>query len=182
LHESAINVIHDAFVISINGLTPNVPDIRDYLFVRSNQDTPYADGRGFYVPDLLIRANRRNMFQVEVAFTQTYSNVCSKIARVLQNESILSVLLVQIKDEEDWPGPGRKPSKEDKMTLDDWYASVQRVGNFGAISNKDIVWMNGIKVFVALFEQGWNESINDPPMVRCPFISFESMKDSVLLV
>ena len=159
-----------------------MPDIRDYLFVRSNQDTPYADGRGFYVPDLLIRANRRNMFQVEVAFTQTYSNVCSKIARVLQNESILGVLLVKIKEEEDWPGPGRKPSKEDKMTLDDWYASVQRVWNFGAISNKDIVWMNGIEVFVALFEQGWNESINDPPMVRCPFISFESMKDSVLLV
>jgi hypothetical protein len=165
MHESAATTISEAFTASVKDLVSHAPSLSRCIKVRTNGDVPYAGGGGLYVPDLSIRVLRENVFHVEVAFSQSYADVRSKIANILQNQSILGVLLVKIKEMPKWSMPGRNPGRDDRMLEDDWFAELKWDGNFGALSNQGIIWMNVIKVEVSLFEKGWDASGSDPVMV-----------------
>src|SRR5262245_51698956 len=82
MHESAATTISDAFTTSVKDLVSHAPTLSRLIKVRTNGDVPYADGGGLYVPDLSIRVIRENVFQVEVAFSQSYTAVRSKIANI----------------------------------------------------------------------------------------------------
>jgi hypothetical protein len=51
-----------------------------------------------HIADLSIHANHDDIFRVEVAFSQTLAKVQQKIGHMLQDESLLGVLLVRIEE------------------------------------------------------------------------------------
>jgi len=171
MHEAAVSAIHAPFVVAMHNLSLTAPAIMNSLTLRSNQDIKLPTGQGFYIPDLAFRAKRNNMFQLEVAFTQSFEEIRLKIACRLQDNNLLGILVIDISEKKKFSSPKTRPTEEDSIAQDHWFAGVEREGSFGAIKFKDQVWLNRIEVDVYLFEQGWNTSFDDPRKV-CRRLSF----------
>jgi hypothetical protein len=170
MHESAVTALSKTFFYAIDRLVVNTPMIWDHLDTSTGREIAYVDGEGWHVPDLSIRANRNDVFRVEVAFSQSLSNVHRKIADMLKDECLIGVLLVKIKETPKWSSPVRKPTSEDRMSKTDWFASMEQGRPFGCISSNGINWVNDIDVQVVLFERGWEAGHREPDTVRSFYI------------
>jgi hypothetical protein len=170
MHESAVTALSLSFFDAINRLKVHIPSIWDYLTPHTGGRIPYKDRSGHHIPDFSIRANRDDVFRVEVAVSQTFPNVRQKIVAMLKDESLLGVLLVNIKEKPQWSNPGRKPTTDDLVSKDNWFASMEQHGSFGCVKQNGIDWVKDIEVHVLLFEKGWAGQ-SDPEKVRFVLIS-----------
>jgi hypothetical protein len=124
MHESAVTSLSFTIFNSINQIIPDVPNLLDYLTIGTGLKTPYVDLQGSHITDLSIRVNH-DIFRVEVAFSQTLADARKKIGRMLQDESLLGVLLVKIEEKPKWKIPIRKPTAQDWVSKKDWFKSME---------------------------------------------------------
>jgi hypothetical protein len=108
MHESAITAFSKTFFNAIDRLVVNTPTIWDNLDTSTGREISYADGEGWHIPDLSIRANRNDVFRIEVAFSQSLPDVRRKIVDMLKDECLLGVSLIVTR---------RTPSKHSSFSM-----------------------------------------------------------------
>jgi len=172
MHEAAVSAVQIPLIVAINKLSSIAPMILHQMTLRSNQDIAYPNRKGSYIPDLALRVNRENVFQLEVAFAQSFEDVRSTMANRLQDESLLGVLVIKIHETTKYSSPTKSPTEEDDVPKRDWFAGIQREGRFGTVWFKERAWLHRIEVYVALFERGWKDGDDDPLKVRHATLSF----------
>jgi hypothetical protein len=165
MHESVVTATYNSFHNSVRQLSIHVPSALDHLSLSTGRDIPYASGGGSFGADCSIHANRLPVFHVEVAFTQSFMDVRSKIANILQDDTILGVLLFMIKEKPKYLKPERHPTANDWAPPRQWFTLLNWEPSFSGISLGGIVWVHTIELGVSLFEKGWNINNNDPHMV-----------------
>jgi len=163
------------FYNSVNQLALDKPEIWQRFTVGMGLEFRYKGRKGCYVPDVSVVTDLRNVFHVEIAVSQSMSDVHKKIRNILQDDIILGVLLISIKEKPKWESPARCPLKEEWMDTKDWLLRMERKGPFGSITHNGITWVHDIDVQVYLFEGGWNESMGDPDNVSLFFTSMHSL-------
>ena len=96
------------------------------------------------------------LLYVEVAFYQTWADVCDKICRILDEpaDSLLGVLVMN---------PTRPSVAADFISRQDWYEGIasREGGAFSRIVINGHIWMEEVKVHVCLFEKTWKAEEGD---------------------
>jgi hypothetical protein len=86
---------------------------------------------------------------------------------MLQDESLLGVLLVRIEETPKWTSPTRKSATEDWVSKD-WFTSLEPQNRtFSGVKHNGVTWVNDVEVHVLLFERGWEAGDPDSDMVFC---------------
>ena len=158
MHESAITALVYMITKSMDQVSANI-SILKFLKIATGGLIQYADAEAEHVADLSICAKSRSVFRVEVALSQTLDKARQKVGRMLKDERLLGVLVVNIEEAPKWSKPKRKAMAEDwvpeNVDEHDWRASTEpRDRVFSAIRHNGVTLMNNVEVQVLLFERG----------------------------
>jgi hypothetical protein len=123
---------------------------------------------GKFIADSTLNVNDEPVLFVEVAFTQTWPNLRSKVGRILNEASILGVLVMHIIEMPKWSSPARRSVADDFIDRQHWVSQVrtsQAARPFGRIMVNNIFWVENIAVNIYFFKKSWKDGDDDPPKV-----------------
>ena len=173
IHETGVAAISHEFSKACIQMEEQEAGLALHWTMFHAKDSWYGDERkeGVFIADATFDVDGESLLHVEVAFSQTWSDVRAKVRRILNSRLVLGVLVMDIKEAPRWSCPSTPSVTTDFIEKRDWTRRVmesQEAEPFGRIMVDGRVWMEHIEVDVYFFDKSWKDSDGDPPKVSSP--------------
>jgi hypothetical protein len=169
-HEYPIANISEQFMVAKLAQEKVNPELKLKWALHHNKSSPLVDldrDDATYEPDMSITRLGRALFLMEAAYKQSWTNLVTKVDRMLESRASWGVLVVKISERGRWSPPSRRPVTDDFVSEEEWYerAASLQAASFGAFSIDGWAWTKPVTVDVCYFPRTWRRGQQVPTLV-----------------
>jgi hypothetical protein len=177
-HESGVSAIAHELTRAMGVLEDQEPRLAGRWLNYFGRRLWYENSReaGSFIPDASLNVRGEPLLYVEVAFSQTWADLRTKIGKILTSEApttLLGILVMDISEAAKWSSPETASKADDFISQTDWASRFTTRGlSFRSMQANGHIWMHNVDVNFSFFDKTWKVGDADPPKVRNLFAVF----------
>jgi hypothetical protein len=176
IHENITAEVHDQVQSTVARQVAENPELKYIILRHCNRPTFYVsvlDGakkKESYTSDLGLFVEANALLHTEVVFAQQWNNLLFKIDRILKDKNIWGVIVVRIREEQEWSPRSLRARKSgtDYVPHAAWKQQIRLTQSqtpYGSLSVNGIRWIGDIRCDVYFFPSTWEMGVSTPTAV-----------------